>query len=887
MINQLPEVISSFSTQSQTTVSSLIRDMKIDKSDFSSLLAKLSSIRLSTSYSPSIFEEFSTINKEFFIDVFRDADLRMKTYFSAANTISLILNSMVDVLYSEIEKVEKDLNLYSVYIENYEFLSGKDDLYNSSYIEKFDTNLNNYQFDGYNFPIPDRDGVPFGEDGNGFVDKKTGTFKIGQRKDFINALGKINNIKIESNYSNYATTDTGFYNCLNDDRSDSWTVTVKSPVILNTKTDMVKKYVTYDLSYINGAKTSVEISFESPELMDCIQITPGNGNGIQLLQAVIFADQETSNTLVPFEPDYVNGVTGANTGQGELTTLPLVIPILSKPKLIESITEITFIKTLVKKIILIFNQPIYTRNERSTLSSELTSKALYEVAKTIKLSKKDNPDVIQDMVYNLFLKNNSVKEILKNNYFNESYYSFKYPYIKNNFLNKDYRKSYIKEKMEFDSLEKRWSSILSNVFENFLIHSLGDKNEYFDDSSYIESGSTSRSSYSFNSPGLVPAKNSNSMNNAKGQFIQAEAVSRSSKSIMKDLLLLENKNQYEYSFSLKSIEFGVVSSEYGSDNNKACFVSKKIPFNGHPVAFKCILNKENSNLDLGLSNFDLKNPISYELSISNLDLPARESDWIPILPYGQNFIDSEVLFFDEQTFEASTRFVFSQSKIEIYKDGYKLPKSQYVIKNNRIVLTNLDINSIYVCEYYVNLGLYGYDNLDLVKSNLFKETTQSYYDSNGQGEKFATTDYLGKVTLKNQPYVDEAKTAGAVYSSNSGTIFNSIYQGYNPVKVLMSDGSYAVNLTNYTKLNYLPEFPVENRMYFMQNGKDLVFNGIVTEPFLVTYDYVNFSSRFRVILRRNIKSAQYSGSLDSVILKAKTKNYDQYFDKLNKSLTRN
>lgn len=519
MRSLLPESINTLSSQSQSTVSSLIRDMKIDKADFSSLINKLSDTRISTGYSPSVFQQFSSVNREFFIDMFRDADLRMRTYYSAANTTSLVLNSMVDVLFSEIEKIEKDLDLFSSYIDNYEFISGKDDLYNSSYIEKFDSTLNDYRFDGYNFTLIDRDGLPFDENGNGFVDKKSGTFKIGNRTDFINILGSISSLRIESNYSNYATTDTGFYNCLNDDKSDSWAVTVKSPVALNTETDMIKKYLNYDMSYINGAKTAIEIIFDFPQMIDSIRITPGSGNGMQLLQAVVFAqtdnstissESSSSESFVTFDqlqsldglPETYDDapVSALDAAQATLTTLPLIFPVLCEPKLMNSTVDLGFIKTLVKKVILIINQPIYSMNEKTPSNSELTSKALYQISKKIKISKKNNPDIIQDMVYNLFLKNNSVKEIFKNSYFNESYYSFKYPYVKNNFLNKDYRKTYVKEQLEFDSLDKRWSLVLSNVFENFLIHSIGEKNNYFADTTYKETNSTSIQSYTFNSP---------------------------------------------------------------------------------------------------------------------------------------------------------------------------------------------------------------------------------------------------------------------------------------------------------------------------------------------------------------------------------------------------
>ena len=421
MLKELPEVINSFSFGSQMTVSSLVREMKLDKFDFGNLVTKLSSIRLNTNYSPSAFEQFSVLNREFFIDMFRDADLRMKSYYSTANLISIMLNSMTDVLFSEIEKVEKDLDQMSTFINNYEFLSGKDDLYNINYIEKFNTNINDYRFDGYTFSLPDRDGEAFDENGNGYIDKKIGVFKIGKYNNFTNIINLVNDIRVETNYNNYITTDTGFFNSLNESKSDSWTVTIKSPIILNTQIPSIDKYITYDQSYITGAKTLVEISLSFPQLMDSIQITPGHGNGLQLMQVVLFSETASETSYLSpseafgdenYEADevYRNAIESATQWLSLLSGLSAenltVVPLLSSPKLIDSTTEVTFDRKFVNKVIMIFNQPIYSKNEKTVSTTELTGKALTQIAKQIKQDKKDNPDVLQDMVYNLFLKNN-------------------------------------------------------------------------------------------------------------------------------------------------------------------------------------------------------------------------------------------------------------------------------------------------------------------------------------------------------------------------------------------------------------------------------------------------------------------------------------------------
>lgn len=880
MIKQLSNVLNSFSYSSQVTISSLIREMKLDKSDLSLLVSKLSSIRLNTSYSPSPFEQFSALNREFFIDMFRDADLRMRTYYSAANTVGLILNSMTDVITSEIEKVEKDLDMLDTFIGNYEFLSGKDDLYNSNYIEKFENNLSDYRSDGYVFDLVDRDGVNFSYDGNGFIDKKTGEFKIGQQMEFRNPLDFVDSISVKTNYPNYITSDSGFYAALNDSKSDSWNVTVKSPVILTSKIPEANKFISYDQSYVNGAQAMVEMSFGFPQEMDSIYITPGNGNGLQLLQVVLFSEKTENKSLILFDENFINennlnfmgSVSPENTN---------IIPVLSSPKLLDSVSQIAFPRTNVNKIILIFNQPIYSKNEKTTSTTELTGKAVYEIGKSIRESKRQNGDVIQDVVYNLFLKNNSLKEVFKNKYFNESYYSFKYPYVKNNFLNKDYRKNFLKENIDFESLGSRWSTLLSNMFQNFFIHSINDNNEIFENKTYTESNTIGRSIYNFRSPGLIPQKNSNDTTENKLQLANPETVSRSNDSTLKDLLVLEKIDMYEYSFSIRSIEFATVKN---NQSDKACFVSKKIPFTGYPLAMKVFLTEGKNLINLNNYDYDLKDPISYELSISNTEIPISEFDWTPILPYGSNKINSEVLFFDQQTQIAKTRFYHIKETFKLYENGYLLDANNYILKENQIILINFNPNSTYVCEYYTDLKLYNYDNIDFIKSNLFKESTKSFFDSQGQGERFSNTDYLGKVTLKNIPYVNTKFTETAKYNSSYGTVFASDYQGYSPVKVAMSDGSYALNITNYTNSRDLPAFPSGSGYYFIQNGKDIVFNQIVTEPFSVIYEYVSNSSRFRLILRKNISNILYSGSVDSVIVKAKTKNYDPYYDKLNKAL---
>jgi len=891
MLKQLPNVINSFSSSSQATVSSLINQMKIDKSDVSSLVSKLSQIRVNTSYSPSIFSQFSSLNREFFIDIFRDADLRMRSYYTSANTVGLMLNSMIDIFFSEIEKVEKDLNILQIFIDNYEFIAGKDDLYNSNYIEKFDNYLNDYRTDGYLFDLIDRDGSYFDENGNGFVDTKAGVFKIGNGVTMKNALNFIDNINIKSNYENYKSSDSGFYTTLNDSRSDSWNVTIKSPVILTSKIDDIKKYISYDTSYINGAQNIVEMSFAFPQELDTIYITPGHGNGLQLLQVVLSSDSTEIYAYKDYETILEEATESNQTIEsyafeniGDPISSTTTISVLTEPKQLDSITEISFPRRNISKIILIFNQPVYSKNENVTSSSELNAKAVYDIGREIREIRRSNTDRLQDLVYNLFLRNNSIKDLFKNKYMNDSYYSYKYPTVNKSFTNKIGRNNFSEENIQSNLIDEKWSTILSTLFQNFFVHMIKDSGEIFNNSTFIESGSIFSETYDFRKPGMLLQKDSNNVLSGKTRELFAETISRSNRSIFKDLFILEKIDQYEYTFSIKLIEFASVEK---IDSNKACFVSKKIPFNGYPLALKTSLIKSKNLIDFNRFNFDLKEPISYELSISNTEIPVSENDWIAILEYGKDKVDSEVLFFDSQSLSAYTRFYFKKETFVLYKDGYTVSPNEYSLKENSIIINSLDINSIYVCTYKTDLTLFNYDNIDFVKNKLFQESTKSYFDDQGQGERFSTTDYTGRITLSNFPYVNTTYAQTASYNPAYGTIFSSDYQGYNPVKVLLSDGSYAINLTNYTNSKDLPSFVESSRVYFIQNGKEIVFNQVLSDPFSVIYEYISNSTRFRIIIRKNVSNISYQASIDAVMIKAKTKNYDPFYDKLTKALAVN
>lgn len=107
MMNFLPNTIKTFSDKSQQTVGSLIKSIKADKAQVAELVKNLASFSTGADFAPSMSRPKSIIESEFFVDIFRDVQIRLDRYFAASNAISVSLSSMVEIMLSEISKTEK------------------------------------------------------------------------------------------------------------------------------------------------------------------------------------------------------------------------------------------------------------------------------------------------------------------------------------------------------------------------------------------------------------------------------------------------------------------------------------------------------------------------------------------------------------------------------------------------------------------------------------------------------------------------------------------------------------------------------------------------------------------------------------------------------------
>ena len=869
VLRQLPEVLETFSSQSRRTVGSLLQSIKGDKTQISVLVENLKNFDNSVNYTPALALSYSPMNVESVLEFFRDSGLRVGQFFSAASSISNVLNSMVSIFSSEINKLEKDILFLENFIDNYQFIVGEDDLFNFNYIENFDNDINSFVNESSTINLFDRDGINFSENGNYKIDTALSKMSVSTGATFINPIENIFEIKETSNFSEYTTTNTNFDKLFNESRKDNWSVTIKSPFLLTSSMPELSKYVTYDTSYIKGAQSVNEVSFRMPVEMDFIRITPNDGNGLQLLQVVVVKTNPVmSIASTSIQDEYID------------------FPVLHSPLLLNKSVDVVFEKSRVKKVIFIFNQSKYVRSENTPIRQEVNSKILRDIVNSKKKNRNNKSQTLQDIVYFYFKGSYNGNVSKKNTEFYSDYYSNQYPvsqeYSDFGFIEKMY--GYSDEEINAkisDLTEEKNSSAIENIVHSIVQHVVDSRSNLFNTKIYRSTRNSANDNLISTSrtDGFIPVKNDQESYSLDFQKQDPLAPGLTLDDATKYLESKEISNSYEYSFSLNAISFGINNAQ---NQNKACFISKKIEMDGAPLGVKGIVNIVKERRDLSFTNYDLSEAGSYELSMSWKDVIDSEISWTPLMSEVDGKIDSEVLFFDKLNL-AQLRFMPNESSIKVYKNGFLENPNLWSYSNigNYIKYNlNIDTNAIYVVEYEVDLINYKQNVVDIDSLSNSSFAVRVYTASGTPGEKFLGTSSGNKVTLSYVPFIED-RFATAVYNDLYGTINTTENVGYSPVVVVLDNGMTAVNLTNYTKNSFEKGLFYDTDQYlFFQNGKELIFNKPISNQLTVTYSYIPSSLRFRLIVRNNIPGIYNGISVDNVILKCKVKNLDPFSEKL-------
>jgi len=865
MLSLLPTTFGTLSSGTNSTVSSLIRQMKVSKYDVSQIIEQLSNFRAPVDFAAGRVAPGSTLTRQIISDMFRDSSSRIKLLFSTANGVATALGSMIEVFSAEIDKLEKDINDLKLFIDNYEFLSGKDDFYNSSYVEKFDNLEGDYRSDGVSFRIPDRDGLQFPLGANGFVDSVTGLFKVGKNYTNLSVVDRVSSINVTTNFSAYTTSQSDFGNLFNQDIQNSWNVTVKSPVILSSFLSDYSQYIKYDYLGLKGAEVVAEVTFTSPVQMDTIRFNPNIANGLTLLQTVAF------------NADLDNQEASANQANYKL--------LLSSPILMKGTHEVSFDQMQVSKLIFIFSQKSYVRNKMVPINSEINSKIIQRFVNLRSINRRKEFSVTQDMVLFYFSKRNSISGFIKNKNQNKEYYSNAFPakvdllanVIKNQIMMVD---NYDISEISSIELSRGFQRVINSISYGM------DRSHSFTRPS-VHTGASESSDKSLSISGISGAVSLSQgfVNDYRKQFFEPPVEFDSRRETLDANYSEERSDFYEYVFSIKSIEFLNTVNNSGAVN-KAAFVTKKIDTDGQPLAMKIKLDSIASHTTADFEGLDISSLSSYEVSISNSDTPVNEDDWLPILPFNRQLVESEFVIFDTTEYKYKTRFRGLASSVILYRDGVLCDPSFYSFDENSSTIRLLN-NSLYsqsvifTVSYAPNLTSYNPYELDFVKTNIYKDSVKIYSSSFGSGQRFVRTGQSNSVKLEYTPFVNERYRKNSTYNSELGTIFIGSGSGYSPVRVRLNDGTYAINLTNYTNSSRSVQFYQSETPLFYVSGNNLVFDRSIDSTFFVEYSYIPNSVRIRVIIRKNVSSINISDKIDTLIAKIKTINYDPYYDRLN------
>jgi hypothetical protein len=612
--------------------------------------------------------------------------------------------------------------------------------------------------------------------------------------------------------------------------------------------------------------------------MDFLRLFPSESNGLQLLQVAV----ESAGTA-----EKIYSLNSNNPVSGYA-----VKKLLKSPIMINSTVDINIPLDKVKRIILIFNQGTYTKSNNSPLTDEVISRSISSYIKRSKQNRKNTYSVLQDIVIEYFRRDSSIDEFKRNNYSLSEYYSCKFP-IEQNGNSAISRGNLTTEKnnqvsVDDEDFEFR-NSPLTMFVEGIVSQALGPRMNIFKNSLFKDT----RTAYTQNRLSEISsAPSSISMNstnlgdmhfgNSTDYIISGSQFGRTPINNGNDTSL----NNYEYSFGVKGIQVGKSAGIHNASNqistSKACYISKKILIPGDVYGIKAKVNVDSQLSNYNVPEFDIKDANSYELSISFKEAPSAEADWIPIASYGLDDISSEMLFVDPLSSTAKLRFFPESTSIKIYENQKLLESSAFSLNkfDKSITIKNFNKSSTYLASYSLDKNNFSQDYIDIsVLSNAIKVLGSG--EQGREGEFFSGTGPENMVTIKNDPFIDHSKLKNGTYSLTYGTLPLSEYSGYSPVLVKFADGTYAINLTNYLKGSFeKTNFYNTSEVLFFQNGKNLIFNKSINQPFNVIYNYMNNYIRFRLIVRNNFPNYFSSGSVNNVIIKMKTKSPDINTQKL-------
>jgi hypothetical protein len=343
-------------------------------------------------------------------------------------------------------------------------------------------------------------------------------------------------------------------------------------------------------------------------------------------------------------------------------------------------------------------------------------------------------------------------------------------------------------------------------------------------------------------------------------------------SIQYDDILWKNKSSYKYRYNIGIKYVKAKLSSYGS---KSVFVSKPIGVSGDISEVR--LKESSTNFVLKGIDLDSEIVTSVEYSVTNSDDISTEASWIPIMPSNDIMVTGERIFPDKDGI-AVFRFSAKDQGINLYKNGREIAKG--ILAD--IFLRRENNNSVYGLRVPTQLYTSGdlltvnyipatdYTTISFDNYSTMANVTAPATDSDGPGEGFYGDGNL-EYTLTKIPYIDSTQANASTYSDTFGMT------PYQPISIVFSDGTTAINLTNYTNSVQANLDSDSSSYQYIQSGNYIKFNKAVAKNFRVYYNYFPSNFRVRVILRSNT-AENVSPKVDFFQVKTKTRKPDAQRD---------
>jgi len=695
------------------------------------------------------------------------------------------------------------------------------------------------------------------------------------------------------------SSDTDIKKVFNTSSNHVWNMTVKSGSVIKESIFNQEIFSSFKLKNNPNpsAQVAIKIQLNHPKLISKIRINPNKKDDLDLLQIIV----DSGN--------YKSTIDAEETSATQSYTL------LGQSIRIKNSVDIDIpAESFVKSLTIVFGQRNYVRTKITPIQSEVNTQMVNRIANAVRVSRKKEHDKLQDTVIKYFIRDYASDYLIRNkklyHYDYTDYYPTEYKKLNVGAIEAFKGKNFFSDLEDLNMFKN--TSLLSNIVFSIISFSIGSKLRSTFTKTYIESNltDTTKSVFNFSSGGIIPLSDSNQ--SANNLHFTEDSIDNISSIDTADLFNnVEDAGMYEYNFSIKNISLftesyhTTQSSTYApstitlpgfvSPSYRSVFASKKIPLESLPMRVKMMAEYFS---EIAYSEGDVsKDKTSIEFSISIKDSVTLEEDWMPIIPFGDSSIRTEVLYANSFGL-ASIRFAPSEETVAIYEDSKQKSFGTYKVEGKNITILDYNSSKKYFVSYSP-ININSFKEIYLFSKDMANPVLANASFNGLNGERFEKTDRDNRVVVSNYPYINQQKFVNAVYSSINGTITTSKssfgnfdYSSYSPVKIIFEDGSSALNLTNYiNSSSQVPFFYSSDMTLFIHSADSIIFNKYIDQPFRVVYQYVPAVFRYRVIMR-TLNNTSENYSVDRLLFKFSTdksstidNNFLKYDNKYKKKLS--